>query len=214
MRHVARRKHHFPQSTNVRSCSPFCGIRRGPLALEFHKRPGGQAQFSTVLAMQVADDRFGALREGINAHLGDDLSLSVPADQAGMSGRRFSRHYAEATGQTPVRATERLRVETAWRLLSESRTPVKHIAERCGFGSEETTRRSFRRHAPRLPVSIHAATFACFRLDTVATSRAGLQSARRVRHRRICASAAPTVFFAPGWSPRGRGRFRESTDRY
>ena len=95
--------------------------------------------------MQVADDRFGALHEWINSHLGDDLSLTVLADQAGMSERSFSRHYAEATGQTPARAIERLRVEAARRLLSESRAPVKRIAQRCGFGSEETMRRAFLR---------------------------------------------------------------------
>jgi transcriptional regulator GlxA family with amidase domain len=111
----------------------------------FLKRPGGQAQFSTVLALQAAEDKFGALHHWINAHLGDELSLSVLADQAGMSERSFSRHYAEATGQTPARAIERLRVEAARRLLSESRAPVKRIARRCGFGSEETLRRSFLR---------------------------------------------------------------------
>jgi AraC-like DNA-binding protein len=89
--------------------------------------------------------RFGALHEWINSHLGDDLSLSVLADRAGMSERSFSRHYAEATRQTPARAIERLRVEAARRLLSESRLPVKRVAERCGFGSEETMRRSFLR---------------------------------------------------------------------
>ena len=82
---------------------------------------------------------------GSTGHLGDDLSLSVLADQAGMSERSFSRHYAEATRQTPARAIERLRVEAARRLLSELRTPVKRIAQRCGFGSEETMRRSFLR---------------------------------------------------------------------
>jgi transcriptional regulator GlxA family with amidase domain len=111
----------------------------------FLKRPGGQAQFSAALALQAAEDKFGALHAWINSHLGDDLSLSVLADQAGMSERSFSRHYAEATGQTPARAIERLRLEAARRLLSESRTPVKRIAQRCGFGSEETMRRSFLR---------------------------------------------------------------------
>ena len=66
--------------------------------------------------------------------------------QAGMSGRSFSRHYAEATGLTPpARAIERLRVDAARRLLSESGLPVKRISQRCGFGSEETMRRSFLR---------------------------------------------------------------------
>lgn len=109
----------------------------------FLKRPGGQAQFSATLALQTAEDKFGTLHDWINSHVADDLSLSVLADQAGMSERSFSRHYAEATGQTPARAVERLRVEAARRLLSESRTPVKRIAQRCGFGSEETMRRSF-----------------------------------------------------------------------
>jgi len=111
----------------------------------FLKRPGGQAQFSATLALQAADDKFGALHDWINEHLASDLSLSVLADQAGMSERSFSRRYAEAAGQTPARAIERLRVEAARRLLSESRMPVKRIAQRCGFGSEETMRRSFLR---------------------------------------------------------------------
>jgi transcriptional regulator GlxA family with amidase domain len=93
----------------------------------FLKRPGGQAQFSEALFMQSAEDEFGALLEWINKHLFDDLTLAMLADQAGMSERSFSRHYAEATGVTPARAIEQLRVEAARRLLSESRLPVKRI---------------------------------------------------------------------------------------
>jgi transcriptional regulator GlxA family with amidase domain len=111
----------------------------------FLKRPGGQAQFSAALALQAADDKFGALHDWIDRHISDDLSLSVLADRAGMSERSFSRHYVEATGQTPARAIERLRVEAARRLLSESRTSIKRIAQRCGFGSEKTMRRGFLR---------------------------------------------------------------------
>jgi transcriptional regulator GlxA family with amidase domain len=111
----------------------------------FLKRPGGQAQFSEVLALQAAEDKFGALHDWISKHLAGDLSLPALASQAGMSERSFSRHYAEATGLTPARAVERLRVEAARRLLSETRLPVKRISQRCGFGSEETMRRSFLR---------------------------------------------------------------------
>jgi transcriptional regulator GlxA family with amidase domain len=111
----------------------------------FLKRPGGQAQFSAALSLQAADDRFGPLHDWINTHLADDISLHALAREAGMSERSFSRHYAEATGLTPTRAVERLRVEAARRLLSESSQPVKRISQRCGFGSEETMRRSFLR---------------------------------------------------------------------
>ncbi|MCB8883935.1 GlxA family transcriptional regulator [Acidisoma cellulosilytica] len=111
----------------------------------FLKRPGGQAQFSAALALQAAEDKFGALHDWINDHLAVELSLTVLAEQAGMSERSFSRHYAEATGQTPARAVERLRVEAARQMLCESRVPFKRVAQRCGFGSEETMRRSFLR---------------------------------------------------------------------
>jgi transcriptional regulator GlxA family with amidase domain len=122
----------------------------------FLKRPGGQAQFSAALALQAADDRFGALHEWISRHLADHISLPALARQAGMSERSFSRHYSAATGLTPARAVERLRVEAARRLLSESRLPVKRISQRCGFGSEETMRRSFLRLLAATPQDYRA----------------------------------------------------------
>jgi transcriptional regulator GlxA family with amidase domain len=122
----------------------------------FLKRPGGQAQFSTALSLQAAEDKFGVLHDWIGRHLADDISLPVLASQAGMSERSFSRRYAEATGLTPVHAVERLRVEAARRLLSESRLPVKRISQRCGFGSEETMRRSFVRLLATTPQDYRA----------------------------------------------------------
>ncbi len=88
----------------------------------FLKRPGGQAQFSATLALQGAE-RFDALHGWMAAHLSDDLSLPVLARQAGMSERSFSRHYADATGLTPARAVEQLRVEAARSLLAD--TPAR-----------------------------------------------------------------------------------------
>jgi transcriptional regulator GlxA family with amidase domain len=122
----------------------------------FLKRPGGQSQFSTALSLQVADDRFGALHEWITDNVARDLSLPALAERAGMSERTFSRRYVEATGHTPARAVERLRVEAARRLLSDTRLPVKRIAERCGFGSEETMRRSFIRMLSATPQDYRA----------------------------------------------------------
>src|SRR5215831_18786646 len=122
----------------------------------FLKRPGGQAQFSAVLSQQGADDRFGSLHGWMAGHLAGDLSLRALAQEAGMSERSFSRHYAKATGITPARAVERLRVEAARRLLSDTRLPVKRIAARCGFGSEETLRRSFIRLLAATPQDYRA----------------------------------------------------------
>ena len=73
-----------------------------------------------------------------------------------MSERSFSRRYADSTGQTPARAIERLRVQGAQHLLSQTRLPVKRISQRCGFGSEETMRRSFLRLLAATPQDYRA----------------------------------------------------------
>ena len=68
-----------------------------------------------------------------------------------MSERSFVRHYRDATGFTPARAVERMRVEAAQQLLLGTSMPIKRIAQRCGFGSEETMRRSFHRQLATAP---------------------------------------------------------------
>ncbi|WP_206612688.1 GlxA family transcriptional regulator [Paenirhodobacter populi] len=110
----------------------------------FLKRPGGQAQFSTMLALQEGDGRFDRLHAWIMENLRGDLSLPALAEQTHMSPRSFSRRYRQVTGRTPARAVEQIRVEAARRML-EDRVSVAQTALRCGFGSEETMRRSFLR---------------------------------------------------------------------
>lgn len=119
----------------------------------FLKRPGGQSQFSTALTLQdnsqnnsrTGAGRFDALHGWIMENLARPLTLEDMAEQAGMSSRSFSRHYLSATGRTPARALEHLRMENARRLLEQG-APVSQTARRCGFGTEETMRRSFQRH--------------------------------------------------------------------
>lgn len=111
----------------------------------FLKRPGGQAQFSAALSLQSTDERFADLHQWMNENLAGDLSIHRLAREAGMSDRTFIRRYTEATGLTPARAVERLRTEAARQLLLATRMPIKRIAGRCGFGSEETMRRAFMR---------------------------------------------------------------------
>jgi transcriptional regulator GlxA family with amidase domain len=121
----------------------------------FLKRPGGQAQFSAALAVQGGGE-FDALHGWIDGHLSADLSVPRLAERAGMSARTFARRYRQATGLTPAKAVERLRVEAAKRQLCETKAPVKRVAARCGFGSQESMRRSFFRLARTAPSDFRA----------------------------------------------------------
>jgi len=115
----------------------------------FLKRPGGQIQFSTVLAAQASDveGRFSALHAWIIENIASDLKVEALAERAGMTPRTFARTYVSRTGMTPANGVEALRVETA-RLLLESRQigGVVEVAKRAGFGDDERMRRAFLRH--------------------------------------------------------------------
>lgn len=116
----------------------------------FLKRPGGQSQFSTILGLQGREGRFDELHAWMQQNLGGRLSIDDLAARAGMSVRSFSRHYRSATGRTPANALEDMRLETARRLLEQNGS-VSRVAQQCGFGTEETMRRVFRRRLGSSP---------------------------------------------------------------
>ena len=87
----------------------------------------------------------------MRANLARDLRLPALACQAGMSERSLVRRYRAVVGSTPARAVERLRVEAACRRLGDTDRPIKEVAHLCGFGSEETMRRSFLRQLEVTP---------------------------------------------------------------
>lgn len=116
----------------------------------FLKRPGGQSQFSTALSLQDGAGRFDELHAWVQQNLQHRLSIDDLAARAGMSVRSFSRHYRAATGRTPASALEDMRLETARRLL-EQNGHVSRVAHQCGFGTEETMRRIFRRRLGSSP---------------------------------------------------------------
>jgi transcriptional regulator GlxA family with amidase domain len=112
----------------------------------FARRPGGQSQFSVLLALQEADrEPLRDLQMWIAEHLAEDLTVERMAERVHMSPRNFARIFSKQTGWTPARFVERLRVESARSRLEESTAGLARVARECGFGSADSLRRSFRR---------------------------------------------------------------------
>ena len=76
-------------------------------------------------------------------HLSTPLSVGALANAAFLSPRQFSRLFREATGQSPAKAIERLRVESARLMMEAGRFSAEEIARKNGFGNRERMRRSF-----------------------------------------------------------------------
>ncbi|MXN64410.1 helix-turn-helix domain-containing protein [Stappia sp. GBMRC 2046] len=103
----------------------------------FLRRHGGQAQFSAALLRQGATDKgeFDALHAWILERLDQRMTVETLAAQCCMSPRSFARRYKDATGRTPAKAIEALRIESAARLIGETSLSIPQIATRCGFAS-------------------------------------------------------------------------------
>ena len=119
--------------------------------------PAGRHSSAPLSSLQAADDKFGALHDWINQHLADDLSLPVLAE----AGRHERAQLQPALcggdrADAGARRSNGCGWKAARRLLSESRLPVKRISQRCGFGSEETMRRSFLRLLDTTPQDYRA----------------------------------------------------------
>lgn len=109
----------------------------------YHRRPGGQSQFSAILELEPASGRVRDALSFAREHLHENLPVERLADAACVSSRQFARIFLKETGETPARAVERMRAEVARPRIEESLEPIELIARDVGFGDVERMRRSF-----------------------------------------------------------------------
>ncbi len=130
---------------------PDVALKVAQALVLFLRRSGGQSQFSAALSTQSAErEPLRELQTWLTDNLEADLSVPALAERACMSPRNFARAFKREVGMTPAVYVETLRVERARVLLESTHAQVDDVASRCGFGTVETMRRSFRR---RLGVS-------------------------------------------------------------
>ena len=94
----------------------------------YHRRSGGQSQFSSLLELKAPTGRFGPLLAWAREHLDAPLTVEDLAEQAGMSSRHFTRAFIAETGTTPSKAVERLRIEVARQRVQSSSEAIERVA--------------------------------------------------------------------------------------
>lgn len=114
----------------------------------FLRRPGGQAQFSSLLEDQVvfADQAFRNLPAWVCTNLTRDLSVRSLAKASSMSERTFARRFSEVFNMTPGAWVQRRRINAARRYLETTRLGLKEIAARTGFAHVGSLQLAFRSH--------------------------------------------------------------------
>jgi transcriptional regulator GlxA family with amidase domain len=111
----------------------------------YHRRAGGQSQFSALLELEPKSDRIQSALAYAKRNLDKPLTVEQLAEAAHLSPRQFSRAFRAETGQSPAKAVENLRVEAARLMMEQSRHPIDVIARQTGFADRDRMRRALLR---------------------------------------------------------------------
>ena len=114
-------------------------------------REGGQAQFLPRPMAQGGQGRLSKLMDWLRSHPERPHTVASMAERAAMSPRTLQRQFQQATGMGAVEWLIRERVAIVKEMLEVPDVPLAQIAERAGFGSEESLRHHFRRLAATTP---------------------------------------------------------------
>ncbi|MFM0042508.1 GlxA family transcriptional regulator [Paraburkholderia sediminicola] len=123
----------------------------------YHRRTGGQSQFSAMLDLEPKSDRIQDALSYARNHLHEPLTVEQLADVAHLSPRQFSRAFRDETRQSPAKAIEALRVEAARTMLEAGRHSMEAVAADTGFIDTERMRRAFLRAFGQPPQAIKRA---------------------------------------------------------
>jgi transcriptional regulator GlxA family with amidase domain len=120
----------------------------------YHRRAGGQSQFSALLELEPKSDRIQRALVYAKNNLASPLTVRQLAEAAHLSPRQFSRAFHAETGQSPAKAIENLRIEAARLMMEQSRHPIEIIARQTGFADRDRMRRAFLRAFGQPPQAI------------------------------------------------------------
>ncbi|MCC8393348.1 GlxA family transcriptional regulator [Paraburkholderia sp. MMS20-SJTR3] len=123
----------------------------------YHRRTGGQSQFSAMLELEPKSDRIQTALSYAKSHLNEPLTVEQLAEVAHLSPRQFSRAFRDETRQSPAKAIEALRVEAARAMLEAGRHSIETVAADTGFVDPERMRRAFLRAFGQPPQAIRRA---------------------------------------------------------
>jgi AraC-like DNA-binding protein len=103
-----------------------------------------QHQQSGYLAALV-DPRLGKALSAFHQAIGDDWSVQKLADAAGMSRSAFADAFTDLVGMTPMQYVTGWRMQYAYDQLLTTPQSVAQIAETCGYMSESSFSKAFKK---------------------------------------------------------------------
>jgi len=117
-----------------------------------------QSRYMALGFLAAADESVARAERWARERLEDGFTVDDLAGAVGLSPRTLARRIERATGLSPVRFLQRLRVERAVDLLETTKLSFEEIARRVGYAEPTTLRRLIRLDGGRGPRRVRSAT--------------------------------------------------------
>ncbi len=122
-------------------------------------------------ATQVIPERLLAVKEHLDAHYAETLTLAALARRAGLSTPHFSREFRRCFRTSPIDYLIRLRMQKAQYLLMDEHRNVTEVAAQVGYDNLFYFSRLFKRHFGHSPRELRRS----WRVDNDTTTAAPRQ---------------------------------------
>lgn len=99
-----------------------------------------QSRYMAVSFFSASDDNVARAERWARERLSESFSVDDMATAAGLSPRTFARRVVRATGHSPIKLLQRLRIERALELVETTRLPFDEIARQVGYAEGSTLR--------------------------------------------------------------------------
>ena len=110
-----------------------------------------QARYLIPAFLAAQDPIARKVEAYVRRRLATPFTLQDLAQQTGTTTRTLNRRLALATGLSPMRFAQKIRVDAALHLLQTTRLPLESVAERVGFEDSSALYRLIRRHTGKAP---------------------------------------------------------------
>jgi transcriptional regulator GlxA family with amidase domain len=106
---------------------------------------------ATIFHKQHGDSQILNAQQWLEDNYASQFTIDDVANVVGLSPRHFKRRFKKATGETPLRYLQQMRLETAKNMLETSLENVEIITQQVGYEDSRTFRRLFKRFTSLSP---------------------------------------------------------------
>lgn len=130
----------------------FCGEEAAQLCAKYYEFTEPNKLESDFMEAQSLDVLVNAAKETLRHRFQEDMGLDELAQVLNVSPRTLSRRFHKISGETPMQYQQKIRLQNAKQLLSNTSLSIEHIAQQVGFNSTSVFGRAFKTAFQKSPL--------------------------------------------------------------